>query len=90
MPGDDQFGEGGLIMTIMTLLAENKILTKTFRASPSSSSVLSVPSDTVLFLLIAFGTESELLKNQFVGRIWRRTNHLRLFFLFFVPLITSF
>ena len=69
MPGDDQFGEGGLIMTIMTLLAENKILAKTFRASPSSSSVLSVPSDTVLFLLIAFGAESELLKNQFVGRI---------------------
>ena len=35
----------------------------------SSSSVLSVPSETVLFLLLDFGANSELLKNQFVGRI---------------------
>merc|ERR1719370_952101 len=35
----------------------------------SSSSVLSVPSETVLFLLLDFGAKSELLKNQFVGRI---------------------
>jgi len=44
----------------------------TFLASSSSSVLSDVPSDTVLFRLLTldFGAKSELLKNQFVGRIF--------------------
>ena len=44
---------------------------KTFLDS-SSSSALSVLSDTLRFLLSGLGAVSELLKNQLVGKIWEQ------------------
>ena len=44
---------------------------KTFLDS-SSSSALSVLSDTLRFLLSDLGAVSELLKNQLVGKIWEQ------------------